>query len=141
MSCCFESFWRDPDTKVGLFNQPRSAEHLSGLRLPPQALREVCRQQRHLLPKCSALQPATLRRSLGKICLCVEPHPGAMETKGRTEVPPPSASAVMGIFDQASHVPRGGRRAGPRPLQALAFPQQETLTRNAPSPHTVEPQW
>ncbi|KAM6394950.1 tRNA-dihydrouridine(47) synthase [NAD(P)(+)]-like [Rhynochetos jubatus] len=32
------------------------------------------------------------------------------------------------------------RRAEPRPLQGLAFPQQEALTRNIPSPRPVEPQ-
>ena len=31
------------------------------------------KQQRHLLPKHSSLQPATLQSSVGKICLCVEP--------------------------------------------------------------------
>lgn len=65
-SCCFESLWRVSDPKVGFSNQPRSAEELLGLHLNAPALQEVCKQQRHLLAKCSPLQPATLWRSLGR---------------------------------------------------------------------------
>lgn len=69
-----------------------------------------------------------------------EPHPATKETGGQAQVPPlNTVPVVMGISDKAPHVPRGGRRAEPWPLQVLPSPQQEALTHNAPLSHIIEP--